>query len=92
MALIQCPQCGKEMSDKASKCPQCGLSIDEINTLLHGGSINGVRIKKESAESVDKPSKKIPLKKRLPAWALALIIEGAILLIGGMVLVIFTLK
>lgn len=25
MALIKCPECGKEISDKASRCPHCGL-------------------------------------------------------------------
>ena len=24
MALIKCPECGKEISDKAEKCPHCG--------------------------------------------------------------------
>ncbi len=24
MALIKCPECGKEISDKANKCPNCG--------------------------------------------------------------------
>ena len=24
MALIKCPECGKEISDNASKCPNCG--------------------------------------------------------------------
>lgn len=24
MALIRCPECGKEVSDKASVCPNCG--------------------------------------------------------------------
>lgn len=26
MALINCPKCGKEISDKARKCPKCGYS------------------------------------------------------------------
>lgn len=26
MALIKCPECGKEVSDKASSCPNCGFS------------------------------------------------------------------
>ena len=30
MALINCPQCGKSVSDKAAVCPNCGLPIDEI--------------------------------------------------------------
>lgn len=27
MALIKCKECGKEISDKASKCPNCGCKI-----------------------------------------------------------------
>lgn len=32
MALIQCPECGKDISDKAVSCPNCGypLSSDEL--------------------------------------------------------------
>ena len=29
MALIKCPECGKEVSDRAEMCPQCGYPIDE---------------------------------------------------------------
>ena len=31
MALISCPECGKEMSDKALSCPACGYQL-EMNT------------------------------------------------------------
>ena len=27
MALISCPKCGKQISDKAIKCPRCGWQI-----------------------------------------------------------------
>lgn len=30
MALIKCPECGKEMSDKAKSCPNCGY-IEKSN-------------------------------------------------------------
>lgn len=30
MALINCPECGKEISDKANTCPNCGCPL-EIN-------------------------------------------------------------
>lgn len=30
MALIKCPKCGKEMSDRAASCPQCGMTMEEI--------------------------------------------------------------
>lgn len=31
MALIKCPECGKEISDAANECPNCGkpLSVDD---------------------------------------------------------------
>ena len=27
MALIKCPECGKEISDKAAACPNCGMPL-----------------------------------------------------------------
>lgn len=30
MALIKCPECGKEISSKADKCPNCGCPVDDI--------------------------------------------------------------
>lgn len=30
MALINCPECGKEISDKAASCPNCGYPVKEI--------------------------------------------------------------
>lgn len=29
MALLNCPECGKEISDKAESCPNCGYPINE---------------------------------------------------------------
>ena len=29
MALIKCPECGKEISDKAKICPHCGINLNE---------------------------------------------------------------
>jgi len=28
MAMINCPECGNKVSDKARNCPQCGCPID----------------------------------------------------------------
>ncbi|OGY35235.1 MAG: hypothetical protein A3D99_01010 [Candidatus Andersenbacteria bacterium RIFCSPHIGHO2_12_FULL_45_11] len=30
MALIKCPECKKEISDKAGACPSCGYSVKAI--------------------------------------------------------------
>lgn len=32
MALIKCPECGKEISDKAAVCPSCGYPISTITS------------------------------------------------------------
>ena len=29
MALIKCPECGKEISDTAMNCPNCGYELKE---------------------------------------------------------------
>lgn len=32
MALINCPECGKEISDKAQSCINCGLPLKELKS------------------------------------------------------------
>ena len=31
MALIKCPECGKEISDRAESCPNCAYPIAKVN-------------------------------------------------------------
>ena len=38
MALINCPECGKEVSDKATSCPNCGLPLNDKKFCVHCGS------------------------------------------------------
>ncbi len=40
MALIKCPECGKEVSDKAVTCPNCGYPLKEYldNNMSDGGT------------------------------------------------------
>lgn len=33
MALIKCPECSKEISDKASACPDCGITMNDIKVM-----------------------------------------------------------
>ncbi len=30
MALMNCPECGKEVSDQADMCPHCGITLKSI--------------------------------------------------------------
>lgn len=34
MALIKCPECGKEISDKAKSCPGCGCPISSSTKIV----------------------------------------------------------
>lgn len=56
MALIKCPECGKEVSDKASSCPSCGCPLATIATTVS-----------EQATTIETQSKKNNnVKKVLP--------------------------
>ena len=35
MALIKCPECGKEVSDRAPKCPNCGYKNNDIEDVAN---------------------------------------------------------
>lgn len=38
MALIKCPECGKEISDKSDKCIHCGYPIKKTTTCIINGT------------------------------------------------------
>lgn len=40
MALIKCPECKSEVSDKAKSCPKCGCPIDDSVRCIKCGSKN----------------------------------------------------
>lgn len=50
MALISCPECEKEVSDKARSCPNCGFPFKEA--YVQKVEITGIKIK-------NKPKKKV---------------------------------
>lgn len=69
MALIQCPECGREISDKAASCPNCGCPIE-------------IKINKEEAklQPVEVASIKMTMKTKK---AIACICIAAIVCIGS---------
>ena len=54
MALIKCPECGKEISDKATACPNCGYPIATEENQVSIGEKDDIQensiIEKESKE------------------------------------------
>ena len=49
MALIKCPECGKEISDKAMSCPNCGcpVNLEEDKFPKEDKSLNSKTVKKK---------------------------------------------
>lgn len=42
MALMNCPECGREISDKANSCPACGYPINKEKSIETGNSMDPV--------------------------------------------------
>jgi len=80
MALIKCPNCGKQYSEHAEKCPQCGLTLKEANDKVEEKREE----KRERAESLKQKIKSIlPYVLIIGAiLALAPIIEKSLNYIG----------
>jgi hypothetical protein len=63
VALIDCPDCGRQVSDKATACPQCGYPIASLLP----------------APTVQTPVAAAPSlpKQRMPVWKIVLMVVGA---------------
>ena len=61
MALINCPECGKEVSDKSEKCIHCGYPIKNTQYLYE--NINGINY--DISFIVDKSDSQIEKIKQL---------------------------
>lgn len=80
MALINCPECGKEVSDKAEQCPNCGCNIVKYSK----------KIKKAEDKSKMK-EKKETRKTKNNKIIIALVCICAVSLIGNVTqFIIFT--
>ena len=96
MALIKCPKCGKDFSDRAQACPHCGISQEEVARLI---------AEKEAAEAAEcerlrqerlvkeAEEERIRAEKRAEWWAANKRKVGiAILILIGIILSIVAVK
>ena len=72
MTLINCPECGKEVSDSAQSCPNCGVAIASKSESKAAGA---------SLTTVQETSKKFKLHT---LGSVIVIIIGVVWLIGQM--------
>ena len=73
MALIQCPECGQMISDKARKCPNCGYVVPRI-------SKTETSLATESAKANSAAANKKRPKRKLTAILISI---GVIVIAGG---------
>ncbi len=73
MALIQCPECGKEISDKASTCPNCGcpIKVDASNVISSTENTNSIN---NNQISTANPKNKLPIIVICALIAVALLV------------------
>ena len=77
MALIKCPECGKEISDKATSCPNCGAPVSNQNNT--GAPVSSTKV----AKPVKEKKKGSCLKTILIVIAVLLVLGIIGNLIGG---------
>lgn len=85
MALIKCPECGKEVSDKAAACPNCGHPIaKETNNGNTQSSIPEPRVYAPQEKKAKKPLKKgDKVLISIIAAACVLIVIGVFIAVSG---------
>ena len=49
MALVSCPDCGREVSERAPACPHCGAPMQEAATAVPKAEPERVRTTEDSA-------------------------------------------
>ncbi len=76
MALIKCPECGKEISTNAEECPNCGLPIKELEE----------NTKKHTTKALNQSIPKVPFFDAIPWWINPIII--GLSLIGVVIMII----
>ncbi len=55
MSLIECPECGREVSDAARACPHCGFPFEVTEALEREVSEHGNRCKRKGRKELRSP-------------------------------------
>lgn len=89
MAMIICPECGKEISDKATACPNCGCPINNTAAV----TLNGAPVTSRNEENNEKNKKrKLEKDSIMSIFAVIFSLIIPISIIGGILGVIDLIK
>ncbi len=78
MALINCPECGAEISDAAKSCPNCGFPLQKINVTTSTKAIEPLPVV-TSPPNKQISSPTLP-KKKSPSLGLSLLVAVLVLI------------
>lgn len=82
MALINCPECENEISDKAVNCPHCGFPVT-TNNQLEGQNDIDVQMSENNTLTRRKPSKKVLVIIVVVICAIVIAIVAAITIMSN---------
>jgi ribosomal protein L7/L12 len=103
MALIKCPECSNEVSDKAAACPKCGYPIKSGSTaqpieleplvretLLREGKIAAIKVYRErtGAQLIDSKQYVERIEQTLPPGTVQKSGCIGVLVLGGMLVLV----
>ena len=74
MALVKCPECGKEISDSATTCPNCGVNVQKL--------WKKQKQAEKDQKAMEEWSKMTPKEKRTGIIGLIIIVILAILIVS----------
>lgn len=87
MALINCPECNQEISDKSKTCPNCGYPLEDNNTnvINQTQSGEGIHIKFKEPEVIKEPNSNIKVNNK-PKYKIKNITIIAVAIIGVIII------
>ena len=66
MPLIECPDCGKKVSDKAEVCPSCGYPFEKLRKQAEKKKLDAIKLKEEKEmQKIRQENEKIERESRV---------------------------
>lgn len=81
MALVNCPECGKQVSDSAMACPNCGYVIKEHFEKIEHEKMENARSEQAEKDRILKEQKKKEILEKIKSNKPAIIVVAAAVII-----------
>lgn len=71
MAIIKCPYCNQDVSDKAKQCPHCNNIINDTNEI--GNILNNVKERAETLSNNKRIHNRVATKFNIVVWIMRIL-------------------